>query len=67
MKRRVNKTIQVALVEDDAGVRANLTRMIDSEPGFHCLAAYADGMAALKNIPASLPDVVLMDINMPGM
>ena len=35
MKKKVNKTIQVALVEDDAGVRANLTRMIDSEPGFH--------------------------------
>lgn len=67
MKRKVNKTIQVALVEDDAGVRANLTRMIDSEPGFHCLGAYADGMAALKHIPASRPDVVLMDINMPGM
>ena len=67
MKRKVNKTIQVALVEDDAGVRANLTRMIDSAPGFHCLGAYADGMAALKSIPTHRPDVVLMDINMPGM
>jgi DNA-binding NarL/FixJ family response regulator len=67
MKHKVNKTIQVALVEDDAGVRANLTRMIDSAPGFRCTGAYADGMAALKHIPASRPDVVLMDINMPGM
>ncbi len=67
MKRKVNKTIQVALVEDDAGVRANLTRMIDSAPGFHCTGAYADGLAALKSIPANRPDVVLMDINMPGM
>lgn len=67
MKRTVNKTIQVALVEDDAGVRANLTRMIDSAPGFHCLGAYADGLVALKNIPANRPDVVLMDINLPGM
>ena len=53
--------------EDDAGVRANLTKMIDSAPGFHCAGAYADGMAALKSIPGSWPDVVLMDINMPGM
>jgi len=67
MKRKVNKTIQVALVEDDAGVRANLAKMIDSEPGFHCTGAYADGLAALQGIPARRPDVVLMDINMPGM
>jgi DNA-binding NarL/FixJ family response regulator len=63
----VNKPIQVALVEDDPGVRANLARMIDGTPGFRCQAAYPDGQAALKGIPASRPDVVLMDINLPGM
>jgi len=63
----VSKTIQVALVEDDAGVRSNLAKMIDGAPGFHCQAAYPDAGAALKGIPAHRPDVVLMDINMPGM
>ena len=67
MKRRLNKNIQVALVEDDAGVRANLAAMLNSSPGFQCQAAYADARAALKAIPSSRPDVVLMDINMPGM
>jgi DNA-binding NarL/FixJ family response regulator len=67
MNRRVNKTIQVALVEDDDGVRANLARMLDSSPGFRCQAVYPDAMTALKGIPANRPDVVLMDINMPGM
>jgi DNA-binding NarL/FixJ family response regulator len=67
MKRRVNKTIQVALVEDDAGVRANLAAMLNSSPGFQCQSAYADAPAALKGIPVNRPDVVLMDINMPGM
>jgi len=67
MPRKVNKIIQVALVEDDDGVRANLARMIDSSPGFHCLGAYPDGFSALKGIPANPPDVVLMDINLPGM
>lgn len=66
-KHRVAKTIEVSLVEDDPGVQANLARMIDSTPGFHCRAAYADGNAALKGIPANPPDVVLMDINLPGM
>jgi DNA-binding NarL/FixJ family response regulator len=67
MKRAVNKTIQVALVEDDAGVRANLAAMINDSPGFHCNGTYSDAMAALHGIPANRPDVVLMDINMPGM
>jgi DNA-binding NarL/FixJ family response regulator len=65
--RRVTKTIQVSLVEDDPGVRANLARMIDGVPGFHCQAEYPDGPSALKGIAANRPDVVLMDINLPGM
>jgi DNA-binding NarL/FixJ family response regulator len=64
---KVNKTIQVALVEDDPGVRANLAAMLDGTPGFHCQASYPDGLTALKGIPANRPDVVLMDINLPGM
>ena len=66
-KRKVARTITVSLVEDDPGVRANLAKMIDGTPGFHCQAAYGDGPSALKNIPAHRPDVVLMDINLPGM
>jgi DNA-binding NarL/FixJ family response regulator len=66
-KRKVARTITVSLVEDDPGVRANLAKMIDDTPGFHCQAAYGDGPSALKSIPAHRPDVVLMDINLPGM
>ena len=66
-KRKVNRSIQVAVVEDDPGVRANLAAMINSAPGFACNAVYPDGVAALKGIPSSHPDVVLMDINLPGM
>lgn len=64
---RLNKEIQVALVEDDAGVRANLAAMLNSSPGFSCQAAYEDGPSALRGIPQNRPDVVLMDINLPGM
>jgi DNA-binding NarL/FixJ family response regulator len=67
MNKPVTRTIQVALVEDDAGVRANLAKMLDSSAGFHCQGAYADASAALQGIPANRPDVVLMDINLPGM
>ena len=41
--------------------------MIDRAPGFECLGTYADGESALANIPRRRPDVVLMDINLPGM
>lgn len=64
---RVNKAIQVALVEDDPNLRANLAAMLNGAAGFKCQAAYADGRAALAGIPANRPDVVLMDINLPGM
>lgn len=65
--RKPGKPIQVALVEDDPGVRANLADILNASPGFTCQAAYPDGFAALKGIPANPPDVVLMDINLPGM
>jgi DNA-binding NarL/FixJ family response regulator len=67
MPQQVNKTIRVALVEDDPGVRANLAKLIDSAPGFHCQASFPDAASALHAIPANPPDVVLMDINLPGM
>jgi DNA-binding NarL/FixJ family response regulator len=57
----------VSLVEDDPGIRSNLAKMIDGTPGFRCQAAYEDGPSALKGIPGNRPDVVLMDINLPGM
>lgn len=64
---KVKKAIQVALVEDDPHLRANLAAMLNTSPGFQCQAVYADGPAALRGIPAGRPDVVLMDINLPGM
>jgi DNA-binding NarL/FixJ family response regulator len=63
----VDKPIQVALVEDDPNLRANLTTMLNSSAGFECQAAYPTGEAALRGIPDNRPDVVLMDINLPGM
>ncbi len=63
----MDPTIQVAIVEDDPGVRANLAALLDGSPGFQCQGAYADGFSALKGIPLAHPDVVLMDIHMPGM
>jgi DNA-binding NarL/FixJ family response regulator len=61
------KSIQVALVEDDPNLRSNLAMMLNSSAGFRCQAAYPNAEAALRDIPQNRPDVVLMDINLPGM
>ncbi|KAB2659729.1 MAG: response regulator transcription factor [Verrucomicrobia bacterium] len=57
---------RVALVEDDQAVRANLARLIGTAPGLACVAACASAEAALRELPEARPDVVLMDIHLPG-
>jgi DNA-binding NarL/FixJ family response regulator len=57
---------RVAIVEDNAGVRESWSKLIDTEPGFKCVGACETGEQALKVLPMHRPDVVLMDINLPG-
>ncbi len=59
--------IRVSIVEDDARVRGHLARLIDQSEGFCCLSHHPSAEDALKELPRSGPDVVLMDINLPGM
>ena len=60
-------SISVSIVEDDAGLRSSLVRLIDSSPGFRCLSQHATAENALREIPRANPEVVLMDINLPGL
>lgn len=59
--------IRVAIVEDDAGIRASLEALIRRAPDLSFKGGYSDAESALKEIPKQTPDVVLMDINLPGM
>jgi DNA-binding NarL/FixJ family response regulator len=59
--------IAVSIVEDNRGTRESLKELLGRAPGLRCVGAHANGEQALKNIPAEAPDVVLMDINLPGM
>lgn len=59
--------ISVAIVEDNTEVRRNISRFIDGAPGFRCTCACESAEEALRVIPKSPPDVVLMDIQLPGM
>jgi DNA-binding NarL/FixJ family response regulator len=53
-------------VEDDPEIRANLAHRVGRSPGFRLLRSYSDAESALADLPRHPPDVVLMDINLPG-
>ena len=58
--------IKVTLFEDNNSLRNGLKQLIDGSEGFQCAGAFPDCSSLLKNIEATQPDVVLMDIEMPG-
>src|SRR5262245_4080533 len=62
----VSMLIRVAIVEDNTGIRENWAKLIDAAAGFRCQCVCASGEEGLKQIPLAEPDVVLMDINLPG-
>ncbi len=59
--------IKVALVDDQENVRRTLCRVLAADGGMKCVAACATGEEAVRQLPAAAPDVVLMDLEMPGM
>jgi len=59
--------ITVAIVEDDDGLRSSLRSVLEDAQRFKCLGTFASAEDALRDIPKHPPEVVLMDINLPGM
>ena len=59
--------IRVALVDDQAIVRAGVARILSPEDGFEVVAELASGLEAVSSLPDVAHDVVLMDVRMPGM
>ena len=59
--------ITVAIVEDNQEVRQGLCILIATSPGLSCIAACGTAEDAIKILPELAPDVVLMDIQLPGM
>jgi DNA-binding NarL/FixJ family response regulator len=58
--------VRVLLVDDDALVRAGLTMMLSAFDGIEVVGAVGDGSEVAAAVGAHRPDVVLMDIRMPG-
>jgi DNA-binding NarL/FixJ family response regulator len=60
------KSIRVSIVEDNARVRGSFSRLVDQSPGFSCVSQHRSAEDALEELPTVRPDVVLMDVNLPG-
>lgn len=59
--------IRVAIVEDDRGTREGLSLLIGGTTGYRCVGTYRSVEDALRLMGDNLPDVLLLDINLPGM
>ncbi len=59
-------TIRVALVDDHAVLRGGLAQLLSGEPDIEVVGAASDGSEALDLVRRTHPDVVLMDLQMPG-
>src|SRR5215469_6466627 len=61
------RPIRVAIVEDDRYTREGLAALITGTPGYSCVAAYRSVEEALSSRQGERPEVLLLDINLPGM
>jgi DNA-binding NarL/FixJ family response regulator len=58
--------IKVVIFEDNTNLRRGLTTLINGSDGFECTGAFGNCDKLIKNISDTNPDVILMDIEMPG-
>jgi NarL family two-component system response regulator YdfI len=63
----MSEVIRVVIADDHLVVREGLRLILEASPGFAVVADAADGAAAIRLVDELHPDVVLMDLRMPGM
>lgn len=62
----MEKDIAVAIFEDNYLLRDSYYQLINGTPGFSCVGAYDNAAELVFKLRRSRPDIVLMDIDMPG-
>ncbi len=58
--------IKVAIFEDNKTLRESLQQLVNAQEDMYCAGAFADANKLVRNMQSANPDVVMMDINMPG-
>lgn len=64
--KKTRKPITVAIVEDSPYLRRSLEVIVSRQSTLRCVGVYPSAEEALAALPALVPDVILMDINLPG-
>ena len=67
MRKRHARAATVLLVDDHPLMRKGLRALLESESGLAVIGEAGDGREALEQVKALAPDVVVMDVSMPGM
>src|SRR5215470_1948776 len=66
-ERQSSEPIRVAIVEDDRATREGLGMLINGTPGYACVGEFRSVEEALRSMGHDVPDVLLLDIQLPGM
>lgn len=61
------RELRVSIVEDDSEIRTHLAQLIAKAKGFSLVSGHPNAVEAIPIIVREQPDVVLMDLNLPGM
>ncbi len=61
-----DEQLRILLADDQPLVRAGIAMLLDAEPGFTVVGEASDGAQAVERVTTLAPDVVLMDVRMPG-
>jgi DNA-binding NarL/FixJ family response regulator len=64
--KEIEMRIRISLVEDDPCTRENLVALFRAESGLEVIGAHSTGEEALEQVPKESPDVLLMDLRLPG-
>jgi DNA-binding NarL/FixJ family response regulator len=62
-----NEPIRVAIAEDDRAMREGLGMLISGAPGYACAGEFRPVEVAMRSLGRQQPDVLLLDIQLPGM
>ena len=62
-----SQPIRALIVDDSASVRQVLSAILNDDPGIEVMGTAADVPAAVRRLQNELPDVMILDIEMPGM
>jgi DNA-binding NarL/FixJ family response regulator len=64
--QRQSQFITVATIDDDANIRDGLRSLLNQIDGLHCFGAYASVTEAMASFTDTAPDVLLLDVSLPG-